>query len=56
MGSGELLGQLVTMPGSSQWWTRIPSKEGGGGGGEPGNPLPPGNRRGQRAGARSPWG
>ena len=36
MGSGELLGQLVTMLASSLWWRSISSREGGegrGGGG-----------------------
>ena len=42
MGSGELLGQLVTMLASSLWWRSISSREGGergGGGGGAGRPL-----------------
>ena len=31
MGSGELLGELVTMLGSSLWWTSMSSREGEGG-------------------------
>ena len=31
MGSGELLGQLVTMQTSSLWWRSISSRGGGGG-------------------------